>query len=80
VSIHSLRRHPEGHVAQKRAAGRYYLDFAGGSACGYGGRDFRNCDTTVKVAAVPLTLTMVAPNAAGRHSTNGGWDYSLARG
>jgi hypothetical protein len=31
MSIHSLRRHQEGHVAQERAAGRYHLDFAGGA-------------------------------------------------
>jgi CheY-like chemotaxis protein len=28
---------------------------------------------------MPLKLTMVAPNATGRHSTKGGWDYSPLR-
>ena len=35
----SLWPHPEGHVARKRAAGRYHLDCTGGGAGGYGGRD-----------------------------------------
>jgi hypothetical protein len=33
--------HHEKHVARKRAAGRYHLDFTGGGTGGYGGRDIR---------------------------------------
>src|SRR5580658_4912690 len=37
----TLRRHPEGHVARKRAAARrYHLDCASGGARGHGGGDF----------------------------------------
>ena len=36
-----LWRHSEGHVAQKRAAGRYDLNRASGRARGHGGGDFR---------------------------------------
>jgi hypothetical protein len=32
--------HHEGHVARKRATGRYHLDFTSGGARRYGGRDF----------------------------------------
>ena len=52
-----LWQHPEGHVAQKRAAGRHHLDFASGGARGYGGRDIgirrhgESCRLAVKVDA-----------------------------
>src|ERR1017187_8719031 len=36
----TLWKHPEGHVARKRAAGRYHLDFSAAGAGGYGGGDF----------------------------------------
>jgi hypothetical protein len=52
--------HPEGHVARKRAAGCHHLDRAGGRAGWNGGGDFGS-STTVKTAAVPLKLTLVAP-------------------
>jgi hypothetical protein len=38
--VDSVQR--EGHVAGKRATGRYNLDCAGGSSGGHGGGDFRS--------------------------------------
>src|SRR5258708_1062928 len=40
-AVRTLLRSLESHVAQKRAAGCYYLDRAAGRARGYGGRDLR---------------------------------------
>jgi hypothetical protein len=60
-SAELLWQHPEGHVARKRAAGCYHLDFSGGRAGGYGGRDSGTRYHRVKTAAAPLKLTLVAP-------------------
>ena len=40
--------HPEGHIARKRAAGRYNLDFIGGGARGHGGSNFGAGDQLIR--------------------------------
>jgi hypothetical protein len=59
--ISGLLIHPQGHIAGQRTAVRYHLDLAGGRARLGTVAVISELETTVKVPAVPLNMTPVAP-------------------
>jgi hypothetical protein len=76
-SSDSLRHHPEGSVARKRAPGCYHLDFSAARAGGYRGGDFRarnNCeDGRSTVEADAGRASQIGPqNRDGRSHIAGG--------